>query len=107
MSKTGLPLSKLVAERTALFPVSGEINLALGNPDETVERIRQHYLPLHSAIDYTDGLSMEFPQWRFNIRGSNTEPVVRLNVEARADETLMKEKTEELLYLIDHSDGRK
>ena len=107
MSKTGLPLSKLVAERTALFPVSGEINLALGNPDEAVERIRQHYLPLHSAIDYTDGLSMEFPQWRFNIRSSNTEPVVRLNVEARGDETLMKEKTEELLYLIDHSHERK
>jgi len=50
---------------------------------------------------------MEFPQWRFNIRGSNTEPVVRLNVEARGDETLMKEKTEELLYLIDHSDESK
>ena len=49
----------------------------------------------------TDGLSMEFKQWRFNLRGSNTEPLVRLNVESRADEGLMREKTEELLRLID------
>ncbi|MGH8303098.1 MAG: phosphomannomutase, partial [Steroidobacteraceae bacterium] len=51
--------------------------------------------------DSTDGLSMEFPQWRFNLRGSNTEPLVRLNVESRGSEALMREKTEELLRLIE------
>ena len=54
-----------------------------------------------TRIDFTDGLSLEFPQWRFNLRGSNTEPLVRLNVESRGDEALMREKTAELLQLLD------
>ena len=53
------------------------------------------------AVDYTDGLSVEFNDWRFNLRGSNTEPLVRLNVESRGNEALMREKTAELLKLID------
>jgi phosphomannomutase len=101
MSRSGMALSKLIGNRLGLFPVSGEINRVLANPETAIERIRQHYIPLHPGVDYTDGLSMEFEQWRFNIRCSNTEPVVRLNVEARGDETLMREKTEELLSLID------
>jgi phosphomannomutase/phosphomannomutase/phosphoglucomutase len=103
MSRTGLVLSKLVGDRLGLFPVSGEINRVLANPEAAIERLRQHYMPLHPGVDYTDGLSMEFEQWRFNIRCSNTEPVVRLNVEARGDETLMRVKTEELLRRIDET----
>ncbi len=75
MSRTGLALSKLVGDRLGLFPVSGEINRVLANPEATIERIRQHYIPLHPGVDYTDGLSREFEQWRFNIRCSNTEPL--------------------------------
>ena len=64
-------------------------------------RVRQEYERRALAIDFTDGLSMEFPEWRFNLRGSNTEPLVRLNVETRGSEPLMREKTDEILRLID------
>ena len=63
-------------------------------------RVHDHYAKAARAIDFTDGLSMEFDQWRFNLRGSNTEPLVRLNVESRGDESLMKAKTAELLALM-------
>ena len=53
-------------------------------------------------MDDTDGFSFEFPEWRFNIRMSNTEPVVRLNVESRADEALMQARTAEVLEIIDN-----
>jgi phosphomannomutase len=56
-----------------------------------------HYQPTALTVDFTDGLSMEFPEWRFNLRGSNTEPLLRLNVESRANEPLMREKTAEIL----------
>jgi len=52
------------------------------------------------CFDETDGISLEFANWRFNLRSSNTEPVVRLNVESRADEVLMKAKTKEILALL-------
>ncbi|MFH2711305.1 phosphomannomutase CpsG, partial [Klebsiella aerogenes] len=58
------------------------------------------YEPAAIDIDTTDGISIEYPEWRFNLRTSNTEPVVRLNVESRADDTLMKVKTEEILALL-------
>ena len=63
--------------------------------------MQQHYQARAQAIDFTDGLSMEFEHWRFNLRGSNTEPLVRLNVESRGSEALMREKTAEVLRLID------
>ena len=66
-----------------------------------IERVRAHYERKAAAIDLTDGLSMEFTDWRFNLRGSNTEPLVRLNVESRANEALMREKTAEVLKLVD------
>ena len=67
--------------------------------------MRAHYESQAQAIDLTDGLSMEFGAWRFNLRGSNTEPLVRLNVEARASLTLMREKTAEVLKLVDGEAG--
>ena len=96
------PLSALVEERMRLFPISGEINRHLKSDAKSIlGRARQQYERHALTIDSTDGLSMEFPQWRFNLRGSNTEPLVRLNVESRGSEALMREKTEELLRLID------
>jgi phosphomannomutase len=63
--------------------------------------VRDHYAPKTLALDETDGISLEFDQWRFNLRGSNTEPVIRLNVESRGDEKLMRSKTQEILRVLD------
>jgi phosphomannomutase len=102
MSERRQPLSALVGERMRLFPASGEINRHLKTDAASIlKRVRAHYEPLLPAIDVTDGLSVEFAEWRFNLRGSNTEPLVRLNVETRANEPLMREKTAEVLELID------
>lgn len=99
VSKRG-PLSQLVAERMAAFPCSGEINREIADPAEVLARAEETYSAGALLIDHTDGLSMEFDDWRFNLRMSNTEPVVRLNVESRADVALMQAKTEELLALM-------
>jgi phosphomannomutase/phosphomannomutase/phosphoglucomutase len=102
ISERGEPLSALVGERMRLFPASGEINRQLTSDTRSIlERVRARYERAAQTLDYTDGLSMEFPEWRFNLRGSNTEPLVRLNVESRGSEPLMREKTAELLRLID------
>jgi phosphomannomutase/phosphomannomutase/phosphoglucomutase len=102
MSERAVPLSALVGERMRLFPASGEINRHLSTDTRSIlARVRGHYQTRAQAVDLTDGLSMEFEAWRFNLRGSNTEPLVRLNVESRGDEALMREKTAELLQLID------
>ena len=85
-----------------LFPASGEINRHLKTDARSIlARVRAVYEGRALAVDLTDGLSMEFPEWRFNLRGSNTEPLVRLNVESRANEPLMREKTAEILALVD------
>jgi phosphomannomutase/phosphomannomutase/phosphoglucomutase len=102
ISARGEGLSALVGERMRLFPASGEINRKLtADPKSILARVRAHYESRARAIDLTDGLSMEFEQWRFNLRGSNTEPLVRLNVESRGSEPLMREKTAEVLKLVD------
>ena len=99
--KTGKTLSQLVEERMAAFPASGEINRTIQNPAALLKKVQTHYEGAALALDFTDGLSMTFEQWRFNLRMSNTEPVVRLNVESRADTALMKAKTAELLGLME------
>lgn len=93
-------LSNLLDERIKLFPASGEINSKVSNAKLTIKKIQQKYEKNALNIDFTDGLSMEFHNWRFNLRSSNTEPVIRLNVESRANIQLMQEKTSELLALI-------
>ncbi len=100
MSKSGKKLSQLVDERMRLFPASGEINRTIAQPEAAIEVVRKQYEKEAQVVDYTDGLSMEFGNWRFNLRCSNTEPLVRLNVESRGDEALMQAKTEELLALL-------
>ena len=94
-------LSELVGERMQKFPASGEINRTLNNPEAAIAAIEEKYSAGALDVDHTDGLSVEFSEWRFNLRMSNTEPVVRLNVESRGDHGLMEEKTEELLAFLD------
>ena len=98
--ESGKSLSALVDERIKLFPASGEINRKLPDGKAAIQRIERLYKSKAQSVDYTDGLSMEFDRWRFNLRTSNTEPLVRLNVESRGDEGLMKAKTEELLKAL-------
>jgi phosphomannomutase len=100
MSRTGQPLSELVGERMRLFPTSGEINRRVEDAAAVLSRIRSTYGPKASRIDETDGVGMDFDRWRFNLRLSNTEPLIRLNVETRADAKLLEEKTAELLAAI-------
>jgi phosphomannomutase len=102
MSRTGKPLSALVGERISMFPASGEINRRVADAQATIAAVRAHYESEAVAVDLTDGLSMEFARWRFNLRPSNTEPLIRLNVETRADSTLLNAKTAELLALLEH-----
>ena len=97
MSSKNKSLAELVDDRMARFPASGEINRRIDDAKAMLESIEKEYAPKANIIDHTDGLSVEYDQWRFNIRSSNTEPVVRLNVESRGDEQLMREKTNELL----------
>jgi phosphomannomutase len=85
LGREGADLGALVAARRAAFPSSGEINFRLADPAAALARVRAALEPAADAIDETDGLSLAFPAWRFNLRASNTEPLVRLNVEARAD----------------------
>jgi phosphomannomutase len=99
--ESGKSLSALVDERIKLFPASGEINRKLPDGKAAIQRIENLYKPKALSVDYTDGLSMEFDGWRFNLRTSNTEPLVRLNVESRGDEGLMKAKTQELLKALE------
>jgi phosphomannomutase len=100
MLETGKPLSELIAERVRAFPVSGEINSEVADPAGLLLQIEQRYIADALKIEQLDGLSMEFESWRFNVRMSNTEPVLRLNVESRADTALMEAKTAELLAMI-------
>lgn len=101
VSRNG-PLADLVAQRKIAFPSSGEINFSLDDPKAAIARVRAAYAPHATAIDETDGLGMIIGDWRFSLRSSNTEPIVRLNVEARADASLVSEgvaRVTELLVL--------
>jgi phosphomannomutase len=100
MSAKNKTLAELVDERMSLFPASGEINRRINDPLLTLKEIEDRYASESIKIDRTDGLSIEFENWRFNVRMSNTEPVVRLNVESRGDQKLMQEKTEAILLLM-------
>jgi phosphomannomutase len=98
VSITGKPLAELVREMMAAYPCSGEINSTVSSVPEVLARVEAAYPG--GKVEKIDGLSIEFDQWRFNLRGSNTEPVIRLNVETRGDAQLMKQKTDELLAMI-------
>ena len=105
MCQNGKSLSQLVGERMRMFPASGEINRRVPDAKATIAAVLEKYKPLANDIDYTDGVSVEFGQWRFNLRSSNTEPLIRLNVESRGNEALMREMTAQLLDLIGGEPG--
>lgn len=103
LSAADKPLSELIGARLKKYPVSGEINRKVSDPPGVLKKIEAHYKGKELAIDHTDGVSMEFKDWRFNLRASNTEPVIRLNVETRQNQELCEEKTQELLKLIEQA----
>jgi phosphomannomutase len=100
----GKKLSELVGHCIAAYPNSGEINLKLSDAKSAIANIQHHFAEDLSSglavLDETDGISYEFDTWRFNLRSSNTEPVVRLNVETRADKVLLAVKTDLILSLL-------
>lgn len=98
MSEEKKKLSELVDEMIADYPCSGEINSTINDPAGKIKEIEKKYSD--GKIDHLDGVSIEYPDWRFNLRMSNTEPILRLNVESRGDERLMRQKTDELLKII-------
>ncbi len=102
LGNTDKPLSEIMAGRIAAHPVSGEINTKVSGTDkvrEIMARIEKIY-GATGAVNHVDGLSVDFPTWRFNLRGSQTEPYIRLNVESRGDKALMEAKRDELLAII-------
>ena len=100
ISKLDKSLSTFVDEAIHAYPVSGEINCSVADVAAVIEKVKAAYQPLASSSDDIDGLSLSFKNWRFNLRASNTEPVIRLNVESKTDIKLMEEKRDALLALI-------
>lgn len=105
VQRTGRPLAELVAERMAAYPCSGEINRRVRDAPALLRRVREEYAPRALRGDDLDGVNLEFPHWRFNLRMSNTEPLLRLNVETRGERALLEDKTAELLRLLEAEGG--
>jgi phosphomannomutase len=100
ISESGKTLSELVGERVRKFPCSGEINRRIPDGKGAIAAVRARYEPRARSLDLTDGVSLEFEDWRMNLRSSNTEPLIRLNVESRGSIDLLREKTDEVLALL-------
>lgn len=100
IAKSNLSLETLVSERMNAYPCSGEINYKVNNANVMIEAIEQQYALMAEQIDKVDGLSMEFSDWRFNIRTSNTEPLLRLNVETKSNTEKVKLKVSDLEVFI-------
>ena len=103
ISTSGKSLSELVGAMMLAYPSPGEINRSIEDPAAAIDRVRRHYEADALVIDETDGISMEFADWRFNLRMSNTEPLVRLNLETRADALLLARREQELLAVLENS----
>lgn len=105
LHRTGRSLADLVAERMAAYPCSGEINRRVQDAPNLMKLVRDHYADRAVHEDSIDGVNLEFEDWRFNLRMSNTEPLLRLNVETRGNRTLLEDKTEEILQLLKRKGG--
>ena len=101
VSKTGRPLSELVKQMVEAYPSPGEINRKVSDAKAVIDVVTKKYQDQALVIDTTDGVSMEFPEWRFNLRMSNTEPVIRLNIESRGDHKILQKNQDALLALIE------
>jgi len=100
VSQSGRSLADLVEARMQKFPCSGEINFKVADAKAAVARVMEHFATHAPALDYTDGISAEFADWRFNLRSSNTEPLLRLNVETRGDAALLEARTTEISNML-------
>nr|AAO47397.1 phosphoglucomutase [Stenotrophomonas maltophilia] len=100
VSESGRSLADWVEDRMAAYPCSGEINFKVDDAKAAVARVMEHFAAQSPRLDHTDGISADFGDWRFNLRSSNTEPLLRLNVEARGDAALMQARTDEISRLI-------
>jgi len=105
MSQSKQSLSSLVGERMRKFPASGEINRKVKDAAAVIATVEAKYTPSAIAVERVDGLSVEYKDWRFNLRSSNTEPLLRLNVESRGDDALMRAKTADLLAVLGGEPG--
>ncbi|MEA3558269.1 MAG: phosphomannomutase [Candidatus Thermoplasmatota archaeon] len=105
MAKEKKPLSELIGERMKRFPISGEINRKVADQGSIIDTIERKYSPGAVSIDHTDGVSIEHKEYRLNLRSSNTEPLIRLNVEARGDRELLDRVTDDILEMIDREDA--
>jgi phosphomannomutase / phosphoglucomutase len=101
LSATGMSLAETLEERIAAFPCSGEINFTVDDAKAAQQRVADHFQRFNPKLETIDGLGMVFDDWRFNLRASNTEPLLRLNVETRANQKLLDEKVQELRRLIE------
>ena len=101
ISTTGKSLSELVGAMMLAYPSPGEINRSIEDPAAAIDKVRNHYQADALVIDETDGISMEFTDWRFNLRMSNTEPLVRFNLETRGDSQLLEQRQNEVLALLE------
>jgi phosphomannomutase len=101
VSKTGNPLSELVKQMVAAYPSPGEINRKVSDAEAVIAAVTEKYQDQALVVDTTDGVSMEFPEWRFNLRMSNTEPVIRLNIESRGNKKVLQKNQDALLALIE------
>lgn len=104
VARSGQSLAEMARDAQEAFPISGELNLRLQSPEAALARAERKYAVNASHIDHLDGLNIEFPQWRFNLRMSNTEPLVRLNVEGRANPGLVADKAAEILEFLRAAD---
>ena len=100
MSEQNKSLAELVDERIQAYPVSGEINMTVSDAGKVIDAVLKYFKGQEYDFDTTDGIGLSFKNWRFNIRSSNTEPLLRLNVESRKDIQLMQEKRDLLIELI-------
>jgi phosphomannomutase/phosphoglucomutase len=100
ISVSGISLAELVEDRMRAFPCSGEINFKVDSAAQAIDRVMKRFASMNPDIDRTDGISADFGDWRFNLRSSNTEPLLRLNVESRGDQALMHDRTREIADLI-------
>lgn len=100
ISESDRSLADWVEDRMAAYPCSGEINFKVADAKAAVARVMEHFAAQSPALDHTDGISADFGDWRFNLRSSNTEPLLRLNVEARGDAALMQARTGDISRLI-------
>jgi phosphomannomutase len=99
LSRAGQPLSALLAPFRERYFITGEINTPVADVEAKLDELEERYAAEGGRVSHLDGVSVDFDDWHFNVRPSNTEPLLRLNLEALS-EPLMEERRDEVLDLI-------